>query len=392
MSLVLPFTVGGTMLLMGEGINHVALQTVLDDGATALALTPSHLDLMTRLDLRPRDVRALIVIGEQLTRAVALRARETFGAGCRIINAYGPAEATIAVGHHDFDPETDTEAAVPIGVPYDGVTYHVLDAARSYVAPGEPGELYIGGIQLARGYRNRPDLTAERFVRMADGSRVYRTGDIVRRLPSGGLEFCGRVDDQVKILGHRIEPAEIAIALEAHPAVTSAVVVPRTRAGGQEKVLCGYFIGRDEAVDVGELTAYLADILPAYMVPASLTQLDDFPRSVNGKVSTAALPDPFATEDVAPDPTAAALAGTAGAVAQIWSRVLDVPVDRLSATSDFHRLGGDSMALITMVAEVARHTVGPEGEQAFAGRMPEIIRNATIEHVAELAVQCGTGN
>lgn len=390
-SLVLPLTVGGTLLLMGDEISHVALQQVLDDGATMLALTPSHLDLITRLDLRPRDVRTLTVIGEQLTRAVALRAREAFGPGCRVINLYGPAEATIAVGQHDFDPASDTAAAVPIGVPYDGVTYHVLDAGRSYVPPGEPGELYIGGVQLARGYRGRPDLTAERFVRMADGSRVYRTGDIVRRLPSGDLEFCGRIDDQVKILGHRIEPAEIALVLEAHPDVADAAVITRTRPPGRDKVLCGYFTGVDGAVDVGELTAYLAERLPGYMVPTSLTQIDEFPRSVNGKVSAGALPDPFAAEDAEPGP-GTAFEGVADTVARIWSRLLDVPVDRLSGTSDFHRLGGDSLALIAMVAEVARHAAGPEAEQAFVDRMPEIIRHATIENIADLAVQARSGS
>jgi amino acid adenylation domain-containing protein len=389
-SLILPLTVGGTVLLMREEISHITLDEVLENGATMLALTPSHLNLITRLDLRPRDVRTLIVIGEQFTRSVAARAQELFGPGCRIINLYGPAEATIAVGHHDFDFARDTAAAVPIGIPFDGVTYHVFDANRCYVAPGEVGELYIGGAQLARGYRGRPDLTRERFVRLADGSRAYRTGDIVRRLASGHLEYLGRTDDQLKILGHRIEPAEIAAALERHDAVSSAVVIARTRPGQRDKALCGYYTAA-APIKPGDLSAYLAERLPHYLVPAALVQVEQFPRSVNGKVAASALPDPFASNDIRPSSETMLLSGMEEAVARIWSAVLDIGVDRLRGASEFHELGGDSLALITMVAEVARDAVGPAGERAFVRRMPEIIGRTTISHVAWLATQVKTG-
>ncbi|MEU4253199.1 amino acid adenylation domain-containing protein [Amycolatopsis sp. NPDC026612] len=388
LSLILPLTVGGTLQLLRDEISHLGLQEVLDAGATTLSLTPSHLDLITRLELRPGAVRTLLVIGEQFTRGVALRARQVFGPDCLITNMYGPAEATIGVGYHDFDADRDEGAAVPIGVPYDGVTYHVLDAGRGYVAPGEPGELYIGGSQLARGYRGRPDLTRERFVRLADGSRVYRTGDIVRRLPGGGLEFCGRIDDQLKVLGHRIEPAEIAQTMETHPAVSGAVVVARSRPGARDKTLCGYVTAADGPIDIGELTGYLAEQLPGYLVPATIVPVAEFPRSMNGKIATASLPDPFgAAKPVA----GGALEGMEDTVARIWSQVLGVEVDRLHGASDFHRLGGDSLSLITMVAQVARHATGPDGERAFVSRLPEIIRRTTVEHVAELAVQARAG-
>ena len=234
-SLILPLTVGGTVLLMREEISHLALDEVLDNGATMLALTPSHLDLITRLNLRPRNVRTLIVIGEQFARSVAARAQELFGPECRIINLYGPAEATIAVGHHDFSLAADTAAAVPIGIPFDGASYHVFDANRCYVAQGEAGELYLGGAQLARGYRNRPDLTRERFVRLADGSRVYRTGDIVRRLPSGDLEYLGRTDDQLKILGHRIDPPRSLPPLRRTPRCPAPLSSPATALASKQR-------------------------------------------------------------------------------------------------------------------------------------------------------------
>jgi amino acid adenylation domain-containing protein len=383
-SLILPFLVGGTLLLMKDELSHVAIQEVLDNGATMLSLTPSHLDLITRLDLEPRDVRTLIVIGEQFTRSVAVRAQELFGPRCRIINLYGPAEATIGVSHHFFDLGRDTGAAVPIGEPLDGVTFHLLSPDRQFVGPGETGELYLGGVQLARGYRGRPDLTRGRFVRLADGRRVYRTGDLARRLESGAVEFCGRIDDQLKLHGHRIEPAEIAQTLETHPAVASAVVVARSRPGGKDKALCGYLLTVED-VEPTDLVKYLEKRLPHYMVPAVLLEVDEIPRSVNGKVSVAALPDPFATGEIPAAVSPGSLDDVEGAVAKIWSQVLGVGTETIEGASDFHRMGGDSVSLIAMVAMVARQVVGPAGERDFTGRMPEIIRDATVRHIAELA-------
>ncbi len=385
-SLILPLLVGGTLLLMPDELNHVAMQEVLDNGANILSLTPSHLDLITRLNLRPTGVRTLFVIGEQFTRPLAMRARDVFGPECRIVNSYGPAEATVAVSRHLFDPDGDTGAAVPIGVPLDNVTLYLLDEERRFAAPGETGELYIGGVQLARGYRGRPDLTRERFPRMADGSRVYRTGDLARRLPSGEVEFCGRIDDQIKIRGYRVEPAEIARTLESHPGVASAVVVTRSRAGSRDKNLCAYVITRSD-VDIADLDAYLSDRLPGYMVPAATVRVGEIPRTVNGKVAVDALPDPFAADGSKAAAESRPRDETEDAVAKIWSRVLQVGDDQFGTVHDFHALGGDSLSLITMVAEVAREIVGPTGEKTFIGRLPEIIRCPTVERISELAKQ-----
>jgi amino acid adenylation domain-containing protein len=381
-SLIPPLLAGGTLLLMPDEISHVAMQEVLDNGATMLAVTASHLDLISRLNLRLDAVGTLLVTGEQFTRALAERARELFPPGCRIVNVYGPTETTVVVMRHLFDPGRDTGATVPIGLPQDNITLYLLDAERRFVAPGETGELYIGGAQLARGYRGRPDLTRQRFLHMADGSRVYRTGDLVRRLPSGELVCCGRIDDQIKIRGYRVEPAETAQTLESHPCVASAVVVARSRAGHKDKNLCAYVITRSE-VDIAELEAYLSARLPSYMVPAVTMKVAEIPRTVNGKVAVNALPDPFAADErragLRPQDE------VEGAVAKIWSRVLQVGDDQFGTGHDFHTLGGDSLSLITMVAEVAREVVGPAGEKAFIARLPEILRCPTVERVSELA-------
>ncbi|MER7672480.1 amino acid adenylation domain-containing protein [Kitasatospora sp. NPDC096128] len=386
-SLILPFLVGGTLLMMGEELTHVSLREVLAAGATVLALTPTHLDLITRLDLGPGQVRTLLVIGEQFTRALALRALERFGPNCRIVNLYGPAEATVGVSQHVFDEAHDDGASVPVGLPGDGVAMYLLDAERRFAAPGATGELYLGGRQLARGYRGRPDLTQERFVRLADGTRVYRTGDLARRLPSGEVELLGRIDDQVKVNGHRVEPAEIARTLEEHPDVAAAVVVPRQRPGRDGKVLCGYVLPRPDARPPGaaELERHLLARVPAYLVPAVLTLVDRIPRTVNGKVDVGALPDSFGGPGASALPEAVALGPVEREVARIWARVLGVAAGELGPDSDFHDLGGDSPAMITMLADVAREVTGLDGEARLAARLREVVACPTLARVAELA-------
>ncbi|MEV4311683.1 non-ribosomal peptide synthetase [Actinocrispum sp. NPDC049592] len=380
-SLILPFLVGGTLLLMRDDLNHLSLQEVFDAGANVIALTPSHLDLITRLELKPgNDVRALLVIGEQFKRSLAVRAQELFGPRCKVINLYGPAEATIAVSHHVFNGKLDDGATVPIGVPFDGVSMYVLDSERRFVAPGESGELYLGGIQLARGYRGRTDLTRQRFVYMADGTRAYRTGDIVQVLPSGELECAGRIDDQVKVHGHRIEPAEIALTLEDHPSVAAAVVIPRMRPGHTEKTLVGYVV-TSSTVDTEDLRQHLGKTLPVYMIPSHILPVDEIPRTVNGKVAVANLPDPFESNGSAA-PTEP-LDETESAISRIWAQVLNLDVDLLNSSSDFHDLGGNSLTLITMVATVARE-LAPTGEEVLTSHMQDIIRRPTVAHVAEL--------
>ena len=389
-SVFLPLLAGGRVILMPEGFNHLSMRWLLEEsGANALNLTPSHLDLIGQLDLSPTGFRTVLVIGEQLRVEVAARAQQMFGPGCRIINEYGPTEATIGCTAHTFDAELDGGGAVvPIGLPADNTTVHLLDADGRFVAPGETGEMYLGGVQLARGYLGRPELDRERFVHLADGSRVYRTGDLARVLPSGEIECVGRIDDQVKVRGHRVEPAEVAQALEDHPAVDRAVVVARSRAGHSGKALYGYAL-TNSAVTPEELTEHLAVVLPSYLVPAAVMTVPELPYTVSGKVDTKALPDPFADQS----PTAAA-PGTAPltpmdpieeAVADIWARTLGAERSRLEAQSDFHHLGGDSVSLLGMLAAVCHEVLTPDQESSFMGELSKILAEPTVERVAALA-------
>jgi amino acid adenylation domain-containing protein len=388
-SVFLPLLAGGQVVLMRDDPNHVSLRELLEhSGANALNLTPSHLDLIGRLDLSPTGYRSVVVVGEQLRVEVAARAQEMFGPDCRIINLYGPTEATIGCTAHTFDPALDgAGTVVPIGLPADNTTVFLLDSERRFVAPGETGEMYLGGVQLARGYLGRPDLDLERFVHLADGSRVYRTGDLARLLPSGEIEYVGRIDDQVKVRGHRVEPAEVAQALEDHPAVDRAVVVARTRPGQSGKALYGYVLTK-AAVTEGELTEHLSAVLPPYMVPAATMVVPELPYTVSGKVDAKALPDPFGGE-----PDAAAERGTdpcapmdpiEEAVADIWARTLGVERSRLDTHSDFHRLGGDSVSLLAMLGAVCREMLTPEQEGAFMGELARIVGEPTLQCVAAI--------
>jgi amino acid adenylation domain-containing protein len=388
-SVYLPLLAGGRVVLMRDEPHHLSLRTLLrDSGANTLNLTPSHLDLIGRLDLTPTGYRSVVVVGEQLRVEVAARAQEMFGPACRVINLYGPTEATIGCTAHTFDTKADRAGSVvPIGLPADNTTVFLLDAQRRFVPPGEVGEMYLGGAQLARGYLGRPDLNRERFPLLVDGTRLYRTGDLARILPSGELEFIGRIDDQVKIRGHRVEPAEVAQALEDHPAVARAVVVAKAkaRAGQSGKALYGYVLAKSP-VAADELADYLSARLPGHMVPAAIMVLPELPYTISGKVDVRSLPDPFAEGPGggAHDP-ATSVDAVEEAVARVWADIFGVDRDRLDGQAHFLRLGGDSVSLLAMLAGTSQAVLADGGEEAFMASLPEILREPTLERVAELA-------
>jgi amino acid adenylation domain-containing protein len=382
---------GGTVLPVRE-VNAVTLREAIEDGGvTAMAITPSHLELITGAGITRSAVRLVITGGELLRRSAALRALELFGPACRILCQWGPTETAIVNTSHEFDPAADTGAGVPFGRPMDNNAVFLMDERGCPVPPGEPGEAWVAGVQVARGYLGKPELTRERFTRMPDGTRAYRTGDLARRLPSGELAFISRIDDQVKIAGHRIEPAEVAEALEGHPAVRQAAVVPRTRPGREDKQLCGYVVcGPGEpGVTAGELREFLEARLPGYMIPAVILIVPDIPRNTNGKTDVRLLPDPFA-----PSPGSGASAGSGplagdevtAAVAGIWAQTLQLDPALIDEQADFHKLGGNSILLLSMVNEVSRSVV-EHGEQEFLAQLGKIIREPTLHRVCDLARQ-----
>jgi amino acid adenylation domain-containing protein len=294
-----------------------------------------------------RGLRTLMVGGETASPPHFARARQHL-AGTRLINEYGPTENTVFSTWQLVDRVEPGAAAIPIGRPLANSTAYVLDRDLRPLPVGAAGELFLGGAGLARGYLNRPGRTAEAFVPspFQPGERLYRTGDLARWRADGTLDFLGRRDFQVKIRGHRVEPAEVEHVLTEHPAVHDAVVAVVEPPGG-ERQLVGY-LAAPEGVGEPELRAFLADRLPAYMVPARLVLLDRLPLAPNGKVDRAALPVPDqaerATPYVAPrNPTEARLA-------EIWAEVL--AVERVGIDDDFFELGGHSLSATRAVYRV----------------------------------------
>ncbi|MER7213434.1 amino acid adenylation domain-containing protein [Streptosporangium sp. NPDC000239] len=280
-----------------------------------------------------------------LTGGDVLRRRPRPGLPFRLVNNYGPTETTVVATAGEVGPDGD--GLPPIGVPVTGSAGYVLDAYANPVPVGVPGELYVAGPGLARGYLNRADLTAERFVADPfgpEGGRMYRTGDLVRRLPGGELEYLGRTDDQVKIRGIRMEPGEIEAVLQRSPSVGGAVVLPNR---GRDR-LTAYVIpsGRGEPDPEG-LRRFAATLLPGSMVPATIMVLPAFPLTVRGKVDRAALPDPGAPERAG---TYVPTEGPAQReLARIWREVLGV--ERVGARDSFFALGGDSILAIQTVSK-----------------------------------------
>jgi amino acid adenylation domain-containing protein len=386
-AIFLALAAGGTVLPVRE-VNAATLREVIEDGgATAMAITPSHLELINQAGIRRSAMRVVMTGGELLRRATALRALEVFGPRCRVLCQWGPTETGVVNTSHEFDPGTDTGAGVPFGRPGDNNTLYLLDSGGRFVPPGEPGEVYVGGVQVARGYLGRPDLTRQRFVRLADGTRVYRTGDIARLLPAGDLAFISRIDDQVKIAGHRVEPAEIAQVLEEHPEVTQAAVIPRSRPGRHDKELCAYVVA-GPGVGPAALTEFLAARLPRYMIPAAIIAVPDIPRNANGKTDARQLPDPFTG---APNPVFAdGRDDITAAVARIWADTLQVGTGQITDQADFHQLGGNSLMLLSMINEVSRSVV-EDGQDEFMSQLHQIISEPTLGRISELARQARTG-
>jgi amino acid adenylation domain-containing protein len=393
-AIFLSLLAGGSVLPIRE-VNAVTLRQALeDDGVTTMAITPSHLELINQSGIRHSTMRVIMTAGELLRRATALRAIEIFGPQCRILCQWGPTETGVVNTSHEFDPAADTDAGVPFGLPGDNNTLHLLDSRGRFVPPGEPGEVYVGGIQVSRGYLGRPDLTRQQYVHLADGTRVYRTGDIARLLPGGTLSFVSRVDDQVKVAGHRIEPAEIAQALEDHPQVRQAAVLPRTRPGRTDKELCAYVVCDPAGpADPATLKDFLAGRLPRYMVPAAILAVPDIPRNANGKTDARQLPDPFASPFADPgsaaEPSPDAADEVTAAVAGIWARTLQVDPCAINGQADFHSLGGNSLLLLSMVNEVSKSVV-ERGCEEFMSQLHQIIREPTLHRVSELARQTRT--
>ncbi|MFC4047938.1 amino acid adenylation domain-containing protein, partial [Dactylosporangium siamense] len=308
-----------------------------------MKLVPSHLAGLLDAGLEHLVPARGLLLGGEAT-PVELARDLVAAAGDRVVaNHYGPTETTIGVAATQLTADVLTGATTPIGSALPNTSLHVLDAMLRPVPIGVPGELYVGGAGVARGYRARPDLTAERFVAGPGGGRWYRTGDVVRRRPDGLIEFLGRGDDQVKVRGYRIEPAEIVAVLTGHPAISAAVVLP------SEQRLVAYLVGAD-IPDVAALRAYVGARLPEYMIPAVFVELNAIPLTGNGKLDRAALPAPGSERPELADSYTAPQTPTEELLAGIWGELLGI--ERVGVRDNFFDLGGHSLLATQVVSRV----------------------------------------
>ncbi len=359
-TLFAPLCGGGQLRIMAATHPAAALEAIFspDDTSTAVKLTPSHIALLATRPPHKTRLAIAIVGGEALTPA-HVRTLRAHAPALRIFNEYGPTETTIGAIAGTIDGDD-----IHIGAPYANTRVYVLDADLQPCPAGVVGELYIAGAGLARGYRNRPGLTAERFVAnpfaITPGERLYRTGDRAAWRTDGKLDFHGRTDFQLKLRGFRIEPGEIEAALTRAPAIAQAAVIARTDGAGDPR-LVAYLVPRQpapqqpDALDLQALRQHLATQLPDYMIPAAFVVLAALPLTPNGKLDRAALPAPegsgLATDYVAPTTPEETL---------LCDLVADLlGLDRVGLADNFFHLGGHSL-LATRLAARVRARLGRE--------------------------------
>jgi amino acid adenylation domain-containing protein len=290
-----------------------------------------------------------------LTGADTLRRRPASTSSFTLVNNYGPTECTV-VATSGTVASSNNGSRPSIGLPIDNTVVYILDEARRALPQGQAGELYVGGAGVARGYRNQPALSAERFVQVWFGSnheRLYRTGDLGRELPNGEIEFLGRVDEQLKIRGFRIEPNEIITALNSCPGVRASTVVAREEPGGEKRLLAYVVLAPNSAKRASALRDHLARLLPDYMIPAVFIELGSIPVTANGKVDRASLPEPTSANQLRDDSHVAPRSLVEQRLAALIAPLLRV--ERIGVNDNFFLLGGHSLLgtqLITRIRDV----------------------------------------
>ncbi len=388
---ILPtIVVGATLVMQGSSVWPTTdfHNTIAKYGLTVLNLPTAYWQELARAwadmpePLPSTPPRLFIVGGDMMLRSALDLWRQTPLNSVRLLNAYGPTEATITATTFEIGPrlcEETTFDRIPIGRPLAGRKAYILDKYGNPVPLGVRGELHIGGVGLARGYLNRADLTAEKFIpnpfSQEPGARLYRTGDLARYLPDGNLEFLGRADHQVKIRGYRIELEEIESVLGQHPAVREAVVIAQEEAPGDKRLVAYLVNAPGHQPTASDLRGFLQEKLPAYMVPAVFVPLESLPLLSNGKVDRRALPEPGRTR---PDFRKAFVAPRDALelkLTHLWEDVLGVRP--IGVRDNFFELGGHSLAAVRLFALI-EHRMGRKLPLAT------VFQGATVEHLAAI--------
>ncbi len=380
---------GGSLVLVSDRIHRDAVAwnaLIRRHAVTIWNSVPLLLDmLLTAGDGAALPLRAAMLSGDRIGLDLPARL-QAVADGCRFIAMGGATEAAIWSNINDVAvPIPSSWTSIPYGRPLDNQAYRVVDAKGRDCPDWVEGELWIGGAGVAKGYRGKPELTNERFVR-AHGGRWYRTGDLGRYLPGGIIEFMGRQDFQIKIRGHRIEPGEIEAALKQYPGIREAVVAAFSTVKG-EKRLAAYIVREASANEGGgdflaRLSAFLREKLPEYMVPAHILELERLPLSDNGKLDRKKLPVPAAEQNEDRTAPAEAASPLELALASVWSEVLGT---RVGLHDDFFELGGDSLLATRLIA-------GIRGALSVELPLDKLFGSPTVAGLARYMEQAGSGS
>jgi surfactin family lipopeptide synthetase A len=378
LEIYLPLIQGASVEIVSREVaadGHQLLAKLTDSRATIMQATPATWHMLLEAGWTGDPRLKVLIGGEAVSQKLAGQLLQKVGS---VWNMYGPTETTIWSTTTKLE---SSQAVVSIGRPIANTEIFILDAALQPVPIGVAGELHIGGDGLARGYLKRPELTAEKFIAhpFRSHARVYKTGDLVRYLPDGNIEFLGRIDHQVKIRGFRIELGEIEAVLREHPAVKETVVVAQGETAGEKRVVA-YIVPRNEAPSTTELRDFLRVKLPEYMLPSVFVSLSSLPLTPNGKVNRRALPVPNQADFAPPEQLVVPKDELESQLVNIWEGVLNLRP--IGITHNFFELGGHSLLAVKLMRRI---------EQTFGKNLPiaTLLQAPTIEQLAAILRQKG---
>ncbi|GKX31187.1 hypothetical protein SH1V18_36670 [Vallitalea longa] len=369
-SIFTPLISGSKIVIYGNDDDEFVLYKIIrENKVTVMKLTPSHLMLLKALDNQTSKVKRLIVGGEDLKVSLASEVSKSYGNNIEIYNEYGPTETVVGCMIYKFDELKDKGDSVPIGYPIDNVQIYILDENQNIVPTGVMGELHISGDGVARGYLHREQLNKEKFIVNPYNSdyRMYKTGDLARYLNDNTIEYCGRIDNQIKVRGHRIELAEIEKTILKLGEIKDTVVAIKEDENGN-KVLNAYIVS--SRIDgTSGIIAGLNKLLPRYMIPNNVIQIDKIPLTKNGKIDYDSLP---IGKKVIKD-----IVKYQGYEEEALVKTMEeiLGVNNISMTDNFYQLGGDSIKAIQISSRIK--------EKGLSLKVKEILSNETIHEIAQ---------
>jgi len=390
-SLLSPLLVGRTVELLSEeqGIETLSQALKKSSNLSLVKITPAHLDLLKQ-QLSKEEIanktRAFIIGGENLL-AQSITFWQDVAPDMILINEYGPTETVVGCCIYQVPVGKHTSGSIPIGKPIANTQLYVLDQYLQPVPTNVTGELYIGGLGLARGYLNQPELTALKFIpnpfSKQQGDRLYKTGDLVRFLPSGDIEYIGRIDNQIKIRGFRVELGEIEGVINQHPSVSASVAILREDKPGNQNLIAYITLYPDKTLTISQLRRFLQNKLLDHMLPTAFMILEAFPLTSNGKVDRRALPMPDALRPELEVAYVVPQTEVEKTIASVWQKALNL--EKIGIHDNFFEIGGHSLLLVTVHSQLQEILNNTELSTLDLFRYPTI--NSLAQYLSSSANQ-----